>query len=133
MVEGVERAEVTYLDTHVLVRLYEGEIGRMSRAVQRSIETDEVLVSPAAVLEIELLHEIGRLRVNASRVVEVLAEALGLSVCDLPFSTVVQYALKEGWSRDPFDRLIVAHAKANGAPLITKDERIHQHYRRAVW
>jgi len=124
---------VTYLDTHVLVRLYEGEIGRMSRAVQRSIETDEVLVSPAAVLEIELLHEIGRLRVNASRVVEVLAEALGLSVCDLPFSTVVQYALKEGWSRDPFDRLIVAHAKANGAPLITKDERIHQHYRRAVW
>jgi PIN domain nuclease of toxin-antitoxin system len=129
----VERVEVTYLDTHVLVRLYEGEIGRMSRAVQRSIETDEVLVSPAAVLEIELLHEIGRLHVNASRIVEALAETLGLRVCDLPFSTVVQYALKEGWSRDPFDRLIVAHAKANGAPLITKDERIHKHYRRAIW
>jgi len=124
---------VTYLDTHVLVGLYEGEIGRMSRAVQRSIETDEVLVSPAAVLEIELLHEIGRLRVNASRIVEALVETLGLRVCDLPFSTVVQYAVKEGWSRDPFDRLIVAHAKASEAPLVTKDERIHQHYRRAVW
>jgi len=124
---------VTYLDTHILVQLAVDGPDRLGPEARRAIGTGDVLASPAAVLEIERLHEIGRLRVNASRVVEVLAEALGLSVCDLPFSTVVQYALKEGWSRDPFDRLIVAHAKANGAPLITKDERIHQHYRRAVW
>jgi len=92
-----------------------------------------VLASPAAVLELEFLHEIGKLRPDASRVVAVLAEEVGLRVCDLPFPTVLRYALKEGWSRDPFDRLIVAHAKANDAPLVTKDERIRQHYRRAVW
>lgn len=43
------------------------------------------------------------------------------------------HALKESWTRDPFDRLIVANAKAAGAPLITKDERIRKHYRRAIW
>lgn len=124
---------MTYVDTHALVRLYEGDLGQLSRPVQRSIATEDVLVSPAAVLELELLYEIGRLRVNASRVIEVLVDELDLRVCDLPFHTVVRYALKEGWSRDPFDRLIVANAKANDAPLITKDQRIHEHYRRAIW
>ena len=124
---------MTYLDTHIMVQLAVEGSDRLGPDARRAIGAGDVLASPAAVLEIELLHEIGRLRVNASRVVEVLAEALDLRVCDLPFSTVVQYALKEGWSRDPFDRLIVAHAKASDAPLITKDQRIHQHYRRAVW
>jgi len=124
---------VTYLDTHVLVQLYEGETGKLGREARRALGSGELLASPAAMLEIELLHEIGRLHVGASTLVEALAEEIGLHVCDLAFSTVVQYALKEGWSRDPFDRLIVAQAKANNAPLITKDERIHQNYPRAIW
>jgi PIN domain nuclease of toxin-antitoxin system len=37
------------------------------------------------------------------------------------------------WVRDPFDRLIVAQASANDAPLITKDEKIRRHYKRAIW
>jgi len=37
------------------------------------------------------------------------------------------------WTRDPFDRLIVAHAAANDARLLTKDEKIRRHYKRAVW
>jgi PIN domain nuclease of toxin-antitoxin system len=50
------------------------------------------------------------------------------------FPTIAEVALGEGWTRDPFDRLIVAHAKANGiAPLITKDEAIHEHYANARW
>jgi PIN domain nuclease of toxin-antitoxin system len=54
-------------------------------------------------------------------------------VCDLPFRTVVEYALKENWGRDPFDRLIVANAKAAEAPLVTKDARIRRHYSRVIW
>jgi PIN domain nuclease of toxin-antitoxin system len=46
---------------------------------------------------------------------------------------IVEHALKEKWVRDPFDRLIVAHAKANDAPLVTKDERIRLNYRHALW
>ena len=122
-----------YLDTHVLVRLYLGDADKLGAAARQAIEDQELVVSPAAVLELELLHEIGRLHPTASRVVGLLAEDLGLRVCDLPFRTVVDHALKETWGRDPFDRLIVANAKANNAPLVTKDDKIHRHYSRALW
>jgi PIN domain nuclease of toxin-antitoxin system len=80
-----------------------------------------------------MLHAIGRLKPTASRVVNALSQDLGLRICDLPFRLVVDHALKERWVRDPFDRLIAANARANDAMLLTKDERIHQHYPRAVW
>ena len=62
-----------------------------------------------------------------------LQDEIGLRVCDLPFRDIVTHALKESWTRDRFDRLIVANAKAAGASLVTKDEHILKHYRRAVW
>jgi len=41
-----------------------------------------------------------------------------------PVSTNRGAGARKKWSRDPFDRLIVAHAKAGDAALITKDENI---------
>jgi len=129
----MDRAEVIYLDTHVLVRLYQGEVEKLSPSARQEIERDELLVSPAAVLELEDLHEIGRLAPNATKVMAALATDLRVKVCDLAFNLVVDHALKEKWSRDPFDRLIVAHAKARNAPLVSKDETIRRHYRRTIW
>ena len=122
-----------YLDTHVLIWLYAGEIEKLSAGARRAIDNHDVLASPAVILELELLHEIGRLRPNATKLTGELATSVGLHVCELPFWTVVDYGLKESWVRDPFDRLIVAHAKAVGAPLVTRDEKIHKHYSKAVW
>jgi PIN domain nuclease of toxin-antitoxin system len=122
-----------YLDTHILVWLVRGERDKLDAAAGRAIEDCDLVVSPAVVLELELLHEIGRLRTSALTVVETLATDIGLRVCDLPFRTVVEYALKENWGRDPFDRLIVANAKAAEAPLVTKDARIRRHYSRVIW
>jgi PIN domain nuclease of toxin-antitoxin system len=124
---------VIYLDTHVLVHLYLAQLERLSPAARRAIEGNELLASPAAVLELEFLHEIGRLRPPASKVMDALGAELGVRVCDLSFRAVVEHALREGWGRDPFDRLIVANAKARRAPLVTKDEKIQRHYPRAVW
>ena len=122
-----------YADTHVLVWLFYHEIGRLGTAARQALDQNEILVSPAAVLEMEFLHEIGRTQHSALTVVDTLATDLGLRVCDLPFRTVVEYALKENWCRDPFDRLIVANAKAAEAPLVTKDARIRRHYSRVIW
>jgi len=124
---------VIYLDTHVLVRLYQGEIEKLTDTVRQEIERHDLLVSPAAILELEYLHEIGRLQTGALKLMDALAADLRAKVCEIPFQQVVEHALKEKWSRDPFDRLIVAHAKAGDAALITKDENIHRHYSRAVW
>lgn len=97
------------------------------------IQGDELLISPAVVLELELLYEIKRVKSKAAGVIRRLSAELGLSVCPLPFAAVVEHALQHRWVRDPLDRLIVAHANAHEAPLITKDERIRRHYRRAIW
>jgi PIN domain nuclease of toxin-antitoxin system len=122
-----------YADTHVLVWLYYHEIGRLGTAARQALDENEIVASPAALLEMEFLHEIGRIHRSASSIVTALATDIGLRVCDLPFRTVVEYALKENWGRDPFDRLIVANAKAAEAPLVTKDARIRRHYSRVIW
>ena len=66
--------------------------------------------------------------------VEFNGQKIGLTVCDHAFRIVAETALGETWTRDPFDRIIVAHAKANGfAPLLTKDEAIRANYPNARW
>lgn len=43
-------------------------------------------------------------------------------------------ALEERWTRDAFDRIIIANAKANGlAYLISADQQVARHYPRTVW
>ena len=37
------------------------------------------------------------------------------------------------WTRDLFDRLIVAQSSFDGSPLITKDRQIRKHYEAAIW
>ena len=124
---------MVYLDTHVLVWLYYGETQKLSAAARQAVSDHELAASAASVLEMELLHEIGRTRQSASTIVAALEADIGLRVCGLLLRDVVTQALKEGWTRDPFDRLIVGNAKAAGAPLVTRDERILKHYRRAIW
>jgi PIN domain nuclease of toxin-antitoxin system len=113
--------------------LWLGDAGRLGIAAKRAIRNEDLVTSAAAVLELEFLHEIRRLDPTAQKVISDLSDQVGLRVCDLPFRTVVQEALAEKWSRDPFDRLIVANAKVNGAALLTKDERIRRHYPHAIW
>jgi PIN domain nuclease of toxin-antitoxin system len=129
----VERDEVTYLDTHVVVWLYRRDLNLLSQNARNRIETDDLLVSPAVILELEYLSEIQTQRPRALTVVRALEKDIGLKVCDLPFPEIVEQALGEKWGRDPFDRLIVAQAKVNNGPLITKDRKIRQHYRHSIW
>ncbi len=85
------------------------------------------------VLELQLLFEIGRALAPASKVIDELSKKIGVSVCRLPFASIGESAVGLSWTRDPFDRLIVAHADASEASLITKDEHIRRNYKRAVW
>lgn len=85
-------------------------------------------------LELDLLYEIGRTKLPWRDVHAELQYDLGLRICDLPFAKVINTALHEGWTRDPFDRIIVAQAKTNGlAFLISADEEIRKNYQRTVW
>ncbi len=125
---------MTYFDTHSVLWLNPGEADSLSRRASRQIEADdELLISPMVLLELENLYEIGRLRLSAQQILEELGAEVGLRVCTYPFGLVMNQALHEKWTRDPFDRIIVAHARTRDAALVTKDERIRRHYPRAVW
>jgi PIN domain nuclease of toxin-antitoxin system len=122
-----------YLDTHVVVWLYAGETRRLSDPAREQIERNELCVSPVVLLELAYLRELGRITADSTLIVATLEQSIGLALCDLPFSRVVVESLEQRWTRDPFDRLIVAQAKARGASLITKDRVIRKHYAKAVW
>ena len=122
-----------FLDTHVVVWLYAGEVDRLPAEARRMIEEQDLLISPMVILELQYLRETGRLTVEAHRVVAALAKTLGLQTCEWGFSQVVLEALAQVWTRDPFDRIIVAHASARNLPLLTKDDVILANYKKAFW
>ena len=124
---------IAYLDTQTAIRLAQGNT-RIGRDAARQIQRAELLISPMALVEIEYLYEIGRVALPAKDIQRKLQHELGLRLCDLPFTEIAKAALDEKWTRDAFDRIIVAQARLNGlAPLISSDEQIAQHYPRTIW
>lgn len=123
---------MTYLDTHMVAMLVHGSAGRLPARARRLLESTALLISPMVVIELGLLYEIGRLRETEVVVVSFLVENYGLRICDLPFVDVAREACRQTWTRDPFDRLIVAQAAIRQAPLLTRDERVLAHYPLAV-
>lgn len=125
---------IAYLDTNAVILLAHGRTRHFGHEVTRLIERSELLVSPMVVLELELLYEIKRIKQSARDIQRKVEHELGARICDLPFGDVAEAALDERWTRDPFDRIIVANAKVNGlALLISSDQRIAEHYPRTVW
>ncbi len=100
-----------HLDTHVVAWLYGSGARALSPGAAELIAASEdVRISPMARLELQYLFEIGRVGEPAAVVVDALAAALGLTVCSASFAAVEHEAEKLDWTRDPFDRLIVAQA-----------------------
>lgn len=126
-------AAVIYLDTHVVAWLFAGEHRRLSRAGRRAVEEHDLLVSPAVMLELQYLFETKRTTTPGTAVVDDLASRIGLAVCDLPFPGVAREAVAQSWTRDPFDRMIVAQAAIRATPLLTKDRVIRRRYAPAFW
>jgi PIN domain nuclease of toxin-antitoxin system len=124
---------IAYLDTHTVMRLAHGR-PRVGRDAAQLIQRAELLISPMVLVELEYLHEIGRLTLPGKDILRKLEHEIGLRLCDLSFAEVARAALDEKWTRDAFDRIIVAQARLNGlAPLISSDEHVADHYPRTVW
>lgn len=123
-----------YLDTNVVVWLAQGTLQRISRRARSALEQGTLLMSPMVLIELQYLYEFNRVKLPARDVRLKVEHEIGVRVCDLPFLSVASAALDEKWTRDPFDRMIVAQAKANGvAPLVSADEEIKKNYPRTVW
>jgi PIN domain nuclease of toxin-antitoxin system len=125
---------IAYMDTQVVLWLASGKFDRLTSKARGLLDRSELLLSAMAYLELEYLYELGKTKFRARDLLEKVSHETSLRLCDLPFAAISSAALDEKWTRDPFDRLIVANAKANGfAWLISADEQIARHYPRTVW
>ncbi|MCI0416823.1 PIN domain-containing protein [bacterium] len=124
---------VVHLDTHVVLWLYSGALDLIPPRIASSINQNSVWVSPIVALEIQYLYETGRITIQADTIMEDLNLRIGLRLDRLSFARVVRQSLLEKWTRDPFDRLIVSHARIRQVPLLTRNRTIRKHYKKAQW
>jgi len=90
------------------------------------------VTSPVSLLEIQLLAEIGRRRVDNPRFMRELMADPRFQVDEVSIATLVQRSLDLSWTRDPFDRLIAAHSLARRLPLCSVDGVMLQHHKLVV-
>jgi PIN domain nuclease of toxin-antitoxin system len=126
-------AGVVYLDTHLVVWLYSGLLGLIPERIARLIDHHSLRISPIVALEIQYLYETDRITTPADTILEDLDLRIGLKFDRLSLARVVRQSLCENWTRDPFDRLIVAQARIRQQPLLTKDRIIRKNYKKAEW
>jgi len=122
-----------YLDTHIIVWLYGGQIERLSSKAKNLINENEIYISPIVSLELQYLFEIERIAQKSQTVLQSLSETIGLKVCEKNFYQIVKYAQQFAWTRDPFDRIIAAQAALDANTLVTKDQNLLTHFKLAVW
>ena len=111
------------LDTNAILWLETGD----SRARPLLKRTSVFCISPASLLEIQFLLELGRIRLKNADCVSELAEDDRWKLDEPPTRSWFEESLSLSWTRDPFDRLIVAHALVKGFKLATGDAHIIKH------
>lgn len=110
------------LDTHALLWLDSGH----RRAKPLASVRAPLFISPATILELQMLRESGRLKLRSgARASPAHDDRWALD--DPPAVPWFDAALDLSWTRDPLDRLLVAHARYRGWRLATADEAILGH------
>jgi PIN domain nuclease of toxin-antitoxin system len=107
---------VILLDTNALIWLEQGH----RRTKRLAAAGTTLYMTPASLLELQMLNEIGKIRLNAGAL-ETLIEDERWLLDDPPAGEWFMRSTEVSWTRDPFDRLIVAHARLRGWKLATGD------------
>lgn len=107
------------LDTNALIWLAQDHRrARPLRNLQR------LHVSPASVLEVQFLVEAGRLRLSAGRSLDAITHDSRWRLDEPPTADWFLAACEFSWTRDPFDRLLAAHARLRRWRLATADDEL---------
>lgn len=119
------------LDTHVFL-WWRGEPGRLPCEVRDRIATAElVFVSAASAWEAAIKVSLGRLKLPDTLEAGVLAS--GFEKLLITFAHAEQAANLPSHHRDPFDRMLVAQAQAEGLTLVTHDRLLEPYAVEILW
>ncbi|MBX7116488.1 MAG: PIN domain-containing protein [Myxococcaceae bacterium] len=108
------------LDTNAVIRLELKD--RRTKVLQRF--AGEWVVSPATVLELQYLWEVGRLKLAKSVTIADWVDSAPWEIDEPPVLAWFEEARAQSWTHDVFDRLIAAHAITRGLKLATSDATI---------
>lgn len=117
-------SEQVHLDTHVVIWLAAGDLNLFPAGLLDRLESADLVVSPIVRLELDLLHERGKIDSPASDIFDKVTVEVGIREDPTPLSRIVMAAItprKDWHNGDPYDRLILSAAIANRSPLVTKD------------
>jgi PIN domain nuclease of toxin-antitoxin system len=124
------------LDTHTAL-WWVNEHEKLSPEAKAMLlnETNLLYISIASAWEISIKASLGKLLEFTGGVRAFLAQVADMPVCLLPILPR-HIEIVENLPfihRDPFDRLLVATAKADGMTILTADENIHKYDVPSVW
>lgn len=110
---------------------------RLSDKVRDMLEnaSNTLCLHQATAWEIQIKHSLGKLALPQPPRIAVPAAiaALGLDYHRLDDDTIYTLEKLPALHRDPFDRLLIAHAIHHGLPLLTPDPLIHPYPIRVIW
>ena len=114
------------LDTHALLWWLadDPQLGRKARTLVKDVR-NTVMVSAASAWEISIKKAIGKL--EAPEGLSNLIEDEGFESLPITFFHGERAGALPLLHRDPFDRMLVAQAQAEGLDVITSDDRIQQY------
>jgi PIN domain nuclease of toxin-antitoxin system len=123
---------ILLLDTHALIWSLE-DSPRLSETAREAIEdpTNVILASAVSAWEISIKKALGRLDAPDD-LVSALDEA-GFTRRVVTFADVDRLGSLPDHHRDPFDRMLVAQALEDGAPIVSRDPAIAQYRLQIVW
>jgi PIN domain nuclease of toxin-antitoxin system len=123
---------IVLLDTHALIWALEAS-PRLSTTARDVIEDtgNTILVSVVSAWEIEIKKALGRLA--APDDLDDVIEAAGFFKRLVTFTDVRHLGTLPAHHRDPFDRMLVAQALGEGAPLVSSDPQIARYPIQVIW
>ena len=122
-----------YLDTHIVVWLYDKREDLFTQKAVDLIEEHSLFISPIVKLELQYLFEIQKINDSPVEILSDLESRIDLKICTINFEKVINISINEYWTRDPFDRIITSQAKLGENILLTRDRNILLNYHRAIW
>jgi PIN domain nuclease of toxin-antitoxin system len=106
-------------------------------AIQAASSSGGLAIASVTILEVAFLMGRGRLRLHGSpeTLLPELLDGTGVVVKDITPAIAAVFAhLPDAVGHDPVDRVILATARVEGLPLVTRDRRMRaQHVIQTVW
>lgn len=124
------------LDSHALL-WWDQQPEQLSDSVRAVLRdrNNTVLVSVASLWELQIKQQLGKLDtgIPLQELVRSQQETNGILVLAITFSHVVDLDNLPLHHRDPFDRMLIAQARVEGATLVSKDAIFGQYDVPLLW